>query len=188
MQYDNVFIKLKAKVKDTLLGDVHTCCCESPSHARLYVTPGLWPTRLLCPWDSPGENTGVGCHCLLQGTFPTQGWKQADSLLSHLGRTHTCVNTLKGGEKKRPQQLLAVTNQRRVVTCGVGVGRGGTRTAPRVLWRSGPLLSQAGSWAHKCLPLDFKLPLHIQYIILCIKMLNSYQKYFIGKEACFSHM
>ena len=23
-------------------------------------------TRLLCPWDSPGKNTGVGCHCLLQ--------------------------------------------------------------------------------------------------------------------------
>ena len=23
------------------------------------------PTRLLCPWDSPGKNTGVGCHFLL---------------------------------------------------------------------------------------------------------------------------
>ena len=34
---------------------------------------GLWPTRLLCPWDSPGKNTGVGCHALLQGIFPTQG-------------------------------------------------------------------------------------------------------------------
>ena len=28
------------------------------------------PTRLLCPWDSPGKDTGVGCHALL----PTQGW------------------------------------------------------------------------------------------------------------------
>ena len=27
---------------------------------------GLQPTRLLRPWDSPGKNTGVGCHCLLQ--------------------------------------------------------------------------------------------------------------------------
>ena len=27
----------------------------------------------LCPWDSPGENTGVGCHALLQEIFPTQG-------------------------------------------------------------------------------------------------------------------
>ena len=34
---------------------------------------GLYPTRLLYPWDSPGENTGMGCHALLQGIFPTQG-------------------------------------------------------------------------------------------------------------------
>ena len=31
------------------------------------------PTRLLCPWDSLGNNTGVGCHFLFQGIFPTQG-------------------------------------------------------------------------------------------------------------------
>ena len=29
--------------------------------------------RLLCSWNSPGKNTGVG-HSLLQGIFPTQGW------------------------------------------------------------------------------------------------------------------
>ena len=29
--------------------------------------------RLLCPWDSPGKNAGVGCHFLLQGIFTTQG-------------------------------------------------------------------------------------------------------------------
>ena len=46
------------------------------------------PARLLCPWDFPGQNTGVGCHSLLQGIFPTQGWNlgllqlQADSLPS----------------------------------------------------------------------------------------------------------
>ena len=28
---------------------------------------GLKPTRLLCPWDFPGKNTGVGCHFLLRG-------------------------------------------------------------------------------------------------------------------------
>ena len=33
---------------------------------------GLGPTRLLCPWDSPGKNPGVGCHFLLQGIVPTQ--------------------------------------------------------------------------------------------------------------------
>ena len=34
---------------------------------------GLWRARLLCPWDSPGRNTGGGSHSLLQGIFPTQG-------------------------------------------------------------------------------------------------------------------
>ena len=34
---------------------------------------GLQPTRLLCPWNSPGKNTGVGCHAHLHGIFPTQG-------------------------------------------------------------------------------------------------------------------
>ena len=34
---------------------------------------GLWIARLLCPWDSPGKNTGVGCHALLWEIFLTQG-------------------------------------------------------------------------------------------------------------------
>ena len=34
---------------------------------------GLEPTRRLRPWDFPGKSTGVGCHFLLQGIFPTQG-------------------------------------------------------------------------------------------------------------------
>ena len=35
---------------------------------------GLWPARLLCPWNSPGQNTAVGSHSLFQGIFPTQWW------------------------------------------------------------------------------------------------------------------
>ena len=33
--------------------------------------------------DSPGKNTGVGCHALLQGTFPTQGLNQGFLCLLH---------------------------------------------------------------------------------------------------------
>ena len=33
----------------------------------------LYPARFLCLWDSPGKNTGVDCHSLLQRIFPTQG-------------------------------------------------------------------------------------------------------------------
>ena len=41
---------------------------------------GLQPFRLLCPWNSPGKNTEVGYHSLLQGIFPLQG--------SNLGLLH----------------------------------------------------------------------------------------------------
>ena len=37
------------------------------------LTYGLQPTRLPCPRDFSGKNTGGGCHFLLQGIFPTQG-------------------------------------------------------------------------------------------------------------------
>ena len=47
------------------------CACSVVSNS---LQPhGLLPTRLLCPWNFPGENTGVGCHFLLQGIFLTQG-------------------------------------------------------------------------------------------------------------------
>ena len=45
-----------------------------PWHVRLFVTPWtVAPGSSVCG-DSPGKNTGVGCHALLQATFPTQGW------------------------------------------------------------------------------------------------------------------
>ena len=37
------------------------------------MTPWTLVPRLPCPWDSPGKNTTVGCHSLLQGVFPMQG-------------------------------------------------------------------------------------------------------------------
>ena len=37
------------------------------------VSSSLRPQGLYSPWDSPGKNTGVGCHALLEGIFPTQG-------------------------------------------------------------------------------------------------------------------
>ena len=44
---------------------------------------GLWPARLLCPWDSPRKHTRVGCQALLQGIFPTQGWNLCLLCLLH---------------------------------------------------------------------------------------------------------
>ena len=59
-------------------------------HVESYPTlppHGLQPTRLLRPWNSPGQNTGVGCHFLLHGIFPTQGVNS--SLLGLAGRFFT---------------------------------------------------------------------------------------------------
>ena len=68
---------------------IHLCVCACSVMSNSLWPHRLQPTRLLCPWDFPGKNTGVGCHFLLRGTFPTQGpnlrllcllpW-QADSL------------------------------------------------------------------------------------------------------------
>ena len=47
----------------------HCCCCcsEVASVVSDSVQPHRWqPMRLPRPWDSPGKNTGVGCHFLLQ--------------------------------------------------------------------------------------------------------------------------
>ena len=45
---------------------IHCCCCVA-SVVSDSVRPHRWqPTRLHRPWDSPGKNTGVGCHFLLQ--------------------------------------------------------------------------------------------------------------------------
>ena len=33
----------------------------------------LQPARLLCPWDSPGKNTGMGCQALLQWELSNPG-------------------------------------------------------------------------------------------------------------------
>ena len=53
---------------------VPVCGCSLPSVVSDALRPHrLQPTRLLCPWDSPGKNTRVGCHALLHGIFLTQG-------------------------------------------------------------------------------------------------------------------
>ena len=84
------FVSSKRFSKQT---QICVCVCIS----RLIVSSslglhGLQPTRLLCPWNSSGKNTGVGCHSFLQGIFPSQGsnsnllhCKQILYLLSHQG-------------------------------------------------------------------------------------------------------
>ena len=57
------------------------CCCYvvARSFSNSFATLGLKPARLLCPWDFPGNSSGVGCHFLLKGIFPT--WELNPCLL-----------------------------------------------------------------------------------------------------------
>ena len=49
----------------------HLLSCSVVSDS--FQPHGPYPARLLCPWDFPGKNTGVGYHSLLQGIFLIQG-------------------------------------------------------------------------------------------------------------------
>ena len=72
------------------------CVCAQP----LQLCPTLCDAmdcRLLCPWDSPGKNTGVGCHAVLQRSFSTQGsnssplhWQAGTLLLAPPGKPYCC--------------------------------------------------------------------------------------------------
>ena len=50
---------------------IHVKACMF-SHVCLFLTPWTVANRLLCPWNFPCKNTGVGCHLLLQDIFLTQ--------------------------------------------------------------------------------------------------------------------
>ena len=69
---------------------------------QLFATPWIAACRLLCLWDSPGKNIGVGCHFLLQGIFMTQGLNR--------GLLHWWVASLpfEAPGKQRKKKLLSV--------------------------------------------------------------------------------
>ena len=96
MTHENQLVKRKReKRKYTFLNS-----CSVAKLCLILQPHGLQHATLLCPWDFPGKNTGVGCHFLLQGIFLTQGshlhllpW-QGDSLpLSHMGSPSCCCIT-----------------------------------------------------------------------------------------------
>ena len=69
-------------------------CMRSHFHCvQLLVTPRTVDPRLLCPWNSSGKNTGVGCHALLQGIFPTEGSNPGLLCLLHCSKILYCWAT-----------------------------------------------------------------------------------------------
>ena len=91
------------------------------------VTPWTVACRLLCPWDSPGKNTGVGCHFLLQSKHsrqPRKRWKKPykytanQYLIRKKQKTRKRSITCKGTEsvikslprKKAQSQMASLVN------------------------------------------------------------------------------
>ena len=82
--YLNLIYKMNRGIIDVLYTCVCECVCvyvciytHTHVHACSVVSDSAtsWTVahRLLCPWNSPGKNTGLGCRSLLLGIFPIQG-------------------------------------------------------------------------------------------------------------------
>ena len=88
----NIFICVKREMNPTAAIPTAT---HTHTHTHIHTH-----TRLRRPWDFPGKNTGVGCHFLLQRTFPTQGLnlgllhcRQMLYHLNHQGSPYTHTHT-----------------------------------------------------------------------------------------------
>ena len=85
-------------------GGLQSCfCCCLVTSVDSVLCYGLKSTRLLCPWDFLGKNTGRGCHFVLQGIFLTQG--------SNLHALHQQADFLPPRHLGRPQKILIYSNQ-----------------------------------------------------------------------------
>ena len=81
-------------LKSLYLKSLYVTCKKSKSVSRSILSNFLWshglyPAWLLCPWNSPGKNTGVGSHSILQGIFPTQ---RSNPGLLHCRQILYCLN------------------------------------------------------------------------------------------------
>ena len=105
----------------------HTIFFISPlSHVWLLQCHGLYPVRLLCPWDFPGKKTGVGCHFILQVIFQPRG------------QTHIMLPLITYSVISRTHQYL---NWQETISAWAFIILG-----PRVLWNT-PMRSKR--WAQK---------------------------------------
>ena len=123
------------------------------SFLSLLQCQGLWSAGLFYPWDFPDKNTGMGCHSLLQGIFPTQGsnlcflhW-QTDSLpLSHWEAQRTWIIEMggdpswKGLKAQKGPDMVADKQGQRAAGCGPvsilgGEGKNGNESEHHRDWK-----------------------------------------------------
>ena len=83
------------------------CGVKSNSVVSYSLQPqGVQPARLLCPWNSPGQNTRVGSCSLLQGIFPTQGSNSHLLCLLHWQAGFSTTSTIWRRRQWHPTPVL----------------------------------------------------------------------------------
>ena len=84
--FENLFIIKYWPKNWTLEINMYVLSC-----VQLFVTPSIAPRQApSVHGDSPGKNTWEGCHALLQGIFPTQGWNPSLLHLLHCRQILYC--------------------------------------------------------------------------------------------------
>ena len=118
------------------------CTCVHSVVSAVTDSGGLQPTGLLCPWDSPGRNSGAGPLVLLQGIFPTHGSNPIVLCLPALRWTKH--------KPKKGKQTLALPGSRKDwpspaplklsscgPACGIHASATGTSGAGPITWSGG---------------------------------------------------
>ena len=101
--------------------------------------------RLLCPWDSPGKTTGVGCHFFLQGIFPIQG---LNLLLSHLLHWQAGSLPLVSSRKPKSHYFLCLKARPWRIKCKLLI----MAKKPRDRWVLGLSTRQKEGWLKLRMP------------------------------------
>ena len=72
---DTTLKKIKPSFHETYISlrNLHLSEYQFENERHSVMSDSLWPHGLYSPWNSPGQNTGVGSLSLLQGIYPTQG-------------------------------------------------------------------------------------------------------------------
>ena len=128
-------------------------CCYCFSCSVITDPHELQPTRLLCPWDFPGKNTGVGCNFLLQGIFLTQGsnlsllhWQAGSLPLSQLASPENGENIQKCTCQETAPKKQWQPDE---------TGRAGAQRDRVMRWNAGqcgpPKLKSLGQWSQDSL-------------------------------------
>ena len=115
------------------------------------------PSRLLCPWESPGKNTGLGCHALLlQGIFPTQGYNPRLLCLLRWQESSLPLGRWQSPKPGKPKRLLFKWNvqnrqihrdKKQICVCqGLGEGRTGQWLLMGTGFLSGAMKMLCNQW------------------------------------------